>query len=731
MNTLPRRSFLSGLFAAITLFLFRLRHGLAAPATITGAMGIDVRLFGAKGDNIADDTAAIQAAINQAIIWNTAGLGTFEVLIPPGKYKITSPILVINFDGTSFNYFSITIRSHAQGYTSAGRTQILPNYLDRPAFILQQGRNIRFEGFSIIGGTGASNPSYAALLNDATSPWWNPNNARDNNVSPYCAIAVDPFLTGISSPNQYPGLSAYYVFSLGSSGLFCQTMEFNSFIVGVGLSLAGNNNDDRVTFDACDFSLNKVGVSLGSSQNRGVMLRNCGATGNQVIVDNLRYGSGNSAGFTIEGGVYQYIKAVFFATGNVDISKVNNAYFESTWMIGVYEGFLNLEINYCNFKLIYAPQNGSIPAPDFHLLSTTVGAINFRGGYVGHYLTAYARLSFIHTGQVTFEGVGVNGEICSSTTSQVRYLNCATPWSQKGTFGLSSTFNTSLTALAAVYGGNVVAQTQIDAGGIIFDPTTGYTWKSISGWDSVTLAGGAAVAITANGDGTGSFSNASVAAAVRANITIAGTTYFWGDYIQSTTAWTSHDTLALAGTLCTNMSIGQVSSISGSTVNLVGMPLSFVSGNYGIQLNRLPQIRQRSIGTTTSGSPTITSVTPLTAGVPIWNPLAAASGSVAGDRIKGSGIPQGAYVTATSAGTLTLSKNATASATVALYDALLELADASALAAPSTGTWIQGDFIKNSAPTVDGNGNVLLGWECTVSGTPGTWITIFGKSTSP
>lgn len=46
-------------------------------------------------------------------------------------------------------------------------------------------------------------------------------------------------------------------------------------------------------------------------------------------------------------------------------------------------------------------------------------------------------------------------------------------------------------------------------------------------------------------------------------------------------------------------------------------------------------------------------------------------------------------------------------------------------AAPTTGTWAKGDRIKNSAPAEAGSAAskyVILGWVCTVSGTPGTWL---------
>lgn len=46
-------------------------------------------------------------------------------------------------------------------------------------------------------------------------------------------------------------------------------------------------------------------------------------------------------------------------------------------------------------------------------------------------------------------------------------------------------------------------------------------------------------------------------------------------------------------------------------------------------------------------------------------------------------------------------------------------------AAPTTGTWIQGDEVRNSAPTEAGTASskyVIVGWKCVASGTPGTWV---------
>lgn len=46
-------------------------------------------------------------------------------------------------------------------------------------------------------------------------------------------------------------------------------------------------------------------------------------------------------------------------------------------------------------------------------------------------------------------------------------------------------------------------------------------------------------------------------------------------------------------------------------------------------------------------------------------------------------------------------------------------------AAPTTGTWSVGSFVWNTAPAEAGSASskyVVLGWTCTVAGTPGTWL---------
>ena len=51
--------------------------------------------------------------------------------------------------------------------------------------------------------------------------------------------------------------------------------------------------------------------------------------------------------------------------------------------------------------------------------------------------------------------------------------------------------------------------------------------------------------------------------------------------------------------------------------------------------------------------------------------------------------------------------------------------ETSGTSVPTTGTWAQGDKCKNTEPVEAGTAAskyVVIGWICTASGTPGTWL---------
>lgn len=102
--------------------------------------------------------------------------------------------------------------------------------------------------------------------------------------------------------------------------------------------------------------------------------------------------------------------------------------------------------------------------------------------------------------------------------------------------------------------------------------------------------------------------------------------------------------------------VGVVSDISGSRITLSGIPESFTTGTYDLEISYFARVHVATTGDL-NGDALITNVTQ----PGLWT---------VGTRIWGAGIPPGAYITDIAGSTFTISKPATVTATqVRLYDA--------------------------------------------------------------
>ena len=92
MCSMPRHLSLPALVTAVVLFTVTLSAQAITPWIEPS--NVNVKSFGAKGNAVADDTAAIQAAINS---FGSSKCGT--VFIPAGTYNVSSTILVASRQG--------------------------------------------------------------------------------------------------------------------------------------------------------------------------------------------------------------------------------------------------------------------------------------------------------------------------------------------------------------------------------------------------------------------------------------------------------------------------------------------------------------------------------------------------------------------------------------------------------------------------------------------------------
>lgn len=265
--------------------------------------------FGAVGDGVADDTAAIQAAID-FVIYGTSGNYVSSVLtedhpaavfFPQGRYRITDT-LHCGY-GTSFTHCSL-IGEMDQFYPG-----IVPTFNDRPAIAIQGVRSVNIRGLSIIGVKVAWLQDYNNNIRDRSdlASYRGPNLGAGalSRYAPYAGIAVDPYSgtrPGVSYPDvHYPAfLGAISQYGKNfSSRVVIENCRITGFAVGVVVQPSdADGNGDYVSISNCNLSLNIIGFALGNAQARVSNFVNNLCSACHTAIDSMSFGRqiGNAAG---------------------------------------------------------------------------------------------------------------------------------------------------------------------------------------------------------------------------------------------------------------------------------------------------------------------------------------------------------------------------------------------------------------------------------------------------
>jgi len=236
--------------------------------------------FGALGDGNADDTAAIQAAIDWAIYRNdVTQKAQGMVFLPAGRYK-TSDTLHLGY-GTS--YSSVVLEGEGIKYFGEDGfcgTVIVPTFNDRPAIAVQGGRNTCIRNMSLVGqnrawilahglGSGMDALEEANWVDDAFPA------ASSSRYAPYAGIAIDPY-SGDRPAMAYPTVN--YPSFLGnvaqynkrfSSKTIIENVQITGFVVGVANQPSdADGNGDFTKFLKGQISECQFAFSICNTQSR-------------------------------------------------------------------------------------------------------------------------------------------------------------------------------------------------------------------------------------------------------------------------------------------------------------------------------------------------------------------------------------------------------------------------------------------------------------------------------
>jgi len=218
--------------------------------------------FGAVGDNVTDDTAAIQAAIDYACNNNHSA-----IFIPKGTYKISSALFLDppdnmrpdgvtsppngTFDSPEHGAFSLTLMGDPSSGNHEGfGTSIRPTYSDFPAIIVGPGQGMGLRDLSIKGPEG----------------FYRGNHPGTDAFTPASAVALTgfgvgsrTFIANIHVENFNRGFrTGWGSDGLNDSNTFIKCTSFNTYI---GLEIWGTQNFINSCYD-CNFSATRGIVAL-------------------------------------------------------------------------------------------------------------------------------------------------------------------------------------------------------------------------------------------------------------------------------------------------------------------------------------------------------------------------------------------------------------------------------------------------------------------------------------
>lgn len=625
---------------------------------------VSVKDFGAIGNNVADDTIAIQAAIDYAI-----NLGS-TVYFPVGTYLITSPLFI--YKPSTF----ITCNLVGQSFSERTDRGVIINHaslLTVPGIIIQGARQVTIDNIQLIGPNSFAAPTTSNITNAAT---YVGSGVRDSTYSPQAGICVDAFQNGVPSDGGYPGLSSYYTAaSVPSSRVCIKNCELFNQLIGICFSPAGleGNNEDGI-IENIKFNGTKVCVALCQNMIKVVRLSSIFSTTCYTVVDTYSYGPqpglgfiNGSAGFIwTHGDIVQcaFLLKIASQLGNnvtpVALCKIEGVYAEgliSLGWIGTQPGtglqFSNVPVHFdsCSFWFdsFSSVANYSTQLMNFAPVKFTACIFCSKDPSVAPPAANATAMRFylsnINFGDqirycISFDSCGFLGQ------SNILFNDTAMPFvTMRDCVGYGPNFKSNFSDKYLVNNLN-----ELTFSNAIFPNSTIYTNNNsqilqvAQYMNNVSLG---SLAVTVSG-ATATFTSDPTSIKLGDNIYASG---------QSLPA-IDGSSFSTVGAMC----IGVVSNIVGTTITISYIPSSLSSSTYDLYVRWYPFMHGASTVATTNGTPNITITQ--TDGLN-WT---------IGQRIISTNIPSGAYIVSGTWPNFVISKNATATASgVRCYDANCKL----------------------------------------------------------
>lgn len=333
---------------------------------------VNVQWFGATGNGGTDDWYAIQKGIGYILSHPRVPRTLY---FPAGNYLISRPLLIARPGPNGYLHSTINLAGPTSAKNSSeGSAGLLTSFNNTFAIGVQLGKGVLIKGLSISGQFKFPNSLNQIQVDTLSFAEWTDGKARQNTLSPYCGIAIDPFSDASVYPrpaDMYPGLEGYCLKGMGRGGstaIQIVDCSIHNFIVGVMITPSNQQNGELVDVIDCDLSNNKVGYAMAQAQSKECHVDRIKCWGpTHTLFDNVTYGfrQGDGAavpfvdGVNIAGAVKQLcnINAPSFG------GSFHNVYAESLFRLGYVGGLATVAFHDCQFD--FASQEAGRPYPDF------------------------------------------------------------------------------------------------------------------------------------------------------------------------------------------------------------------------------------------------------------------------------------------------------------------------------------------------------------------------------
>lgn len=420
---------------------------------------ISVKWFGAKGDGTTNDWYSIQKAINYVIAHPAVPR---DVFFPQGNYTISAPLIVANFNGTTYSQATVNLVgiANAKNDPTSVISKITVNENQTFGIGFQQGKGCSVRNLMIQGEFSFPNTLNVTQVDTLTFAQWTDGVSRQNQHSPYAGIVFSPFSDSTryaSNSDMYPGLHSYCPAGMPASGntdITISNCSITNFVVGICITPSFQQNDEIINVRDCNIGGNKVGYAICQAQSKDCHVSNFMSwVPIHTIFDNVSYGNGGANVFPdVSGGNIAAAAKQLINSNTANFrGSVENVYAENLFRIGYSNSRTGFLFKGCDFN--FATDLGNTPLPDFFILGD---GNRFEDCQLRMYGAMNSRLFLNQTDNV-YEGGGTNAppvitNLDNGITNHNPSFRDVTMYYSTGVLGGSNISNSTFNPFSAALG---------------------------------------------------------------------------------------------------------------------------------------------------------------------------------------------------------------------------------------------------------------------------------------